>query len=162
MLKIDILPLSGQQISISRRPSSGKTRARRTLNRGLLLWAIWMIACMCWFSRRPNTGFVSSVFAKPTAEKEQSMVSRLPVIDDAGEVGDLSHVDAAALKPFSSLPESLQSKLRAGRPKAEVTKERITIRLSPDVVGAFRATGDGWQTRIDAALREWLRTHKPA
>ncbi|VUZ22921.1 Uncharacterised protein [uncultured Comamonas sp.] len=90
------------------------------------------------------------------------MVSRLPVIDDAGEVGDLSHVDAAALKPFSSLPESLQSKLRAGRPKAEVTKERITIRLSPDVVGAFRATGDGWQTRIDAALREWLRTHKPA
>ena len=90
------------------------------------------------------------------------MVSRLPVIDDAGEVGDLSHVDAAAFKPFSSLPEPLQSKLRAGRPKAEVTKERITIRLSPDVVGAFRATGDGWQTRIDAALREWLRTHKPA
>ena len=35
-------------------------------------------------------------------------------------------------------------------------KERITIRLSHDVVEQFRATGDGWQTRIDTALQEWL------
>ena len=60
--------------------------------------------------------------------------------------------------PLSGLPLPLQNRLR-GRPKAEVTKERITIRLSPDVVGAFRATGAGWQTRIDAALRDWLQTH---
>ncbi len=60
-----------------------------------------------------------------------------------------------------SLPDSLQAKLR-GRPKAAVTKERITIRLSPDVVSTFRATGDGWQTRMDAALRDWLKTHSPA
>lgn len=89
------------------------------------------------------------------------MVSRLPVIDAAGEVGDLSEIDPVLFKPFSALPESLQAKLR-GRPKAAVTKERITIRLSPDVVQSFRATGDGWQTRVDAALREWLKTHSPA
>lgn len=46
-----------------------------------------------------------------------------------------------------------------GRPKAEVTKERITIRLSPDVVAQFRATGSGWQTRLDKALQEYLQTH---
>ena len=46
-----------------------------------------------------------------------------------------------------------------GRPPAEVVKDRITIRLSPDVTAAFRASGDGWQTRIDAALKDWLRTH---
>ena len=63
--------------------------------------------------------------------------------------------------PFSGLPASLQAKLR-GRPKAAVTKERITIRLSPDVVQPFRATGVGWQTRIDAALRDWLKKHSPA
>jgi len=51
---------------------------------------------------------------------------------------------------------------RVGRPRAPVTKERITIRLSPDVVQTFRATGDGWQTRVDAALRDWLKTHSPA
>ncbi|GHT94101.1 hypothetical protein AGMMS49545_14870 [Betaproteobacteria bacterium] len=57
--------------------------------------------------------------------------------------------------------DALQAKLR-GRPKATVTKERITIRLSPDVLGAFRASGNGWQTRVDGALREWLTTHSPA
>lgn len=48
-----------------------------------------------------------------------------------------------------------------GRPHAEVVKDRITIRLSPDVTAAFRASGEGWQTRIDAALKDWLRTHSP-
>ncbi|MGE8678467.1 MAG: BrnA antitoxin family protein [Achromobacter marplatensis] len=50
---------------------------------------------------------------------------------------------------------------KMGRPKAEVTKERITIRLSPDVLERFRATGSGWQTKVDAALRDWLKTHAP-
>jgi uncharacterized protein (DUF4415 family) len=38
-------------------------------------------------------------------------------------------------------------------------KVSTTIRLSPDVVQAFKADGAGWQTRIDAALKDWLRTH---
>lgn len=66
---------------------------------------------------------------------------------------------------LGDLPVPLQAKLRAelrGRPKATVTKERITIRLSPEGVGAFRATGDGWQTRIATAWREWLKTHRAA
>ena len=49
-----------------------------------------------------------------------------------------------------------------GRPRAAVTKERITIRLSRDVVETFRASGDGWQTRVDTALKDWLKTHTPA
>ena len=52
--------------------------------------------------------------------------------------------------------------VRVGRPFAAVTKERITIRLSREVVDQFRASGDGWQTRIDLALKEWLKTHSPA
>lgn len=61
---------------------------------------------------------------------------------------------------FSELPESLQMKLRAigrGRPKAAVIKERITIRLSREVVESFRATGPGWQSRMDDALKEWIK-----
>jgi uncharacterized protein (DUF4415 family) len=45
--------------------------------------------------------------------------------------------------------------------KAMLKPRGITIRLSPDVTAAFRASGDGWQTRIDAALKDWLRTHSP-
>ena len=63
--------------------------------------------------------------------------------------------------PISGLPNSLQAKLR-GRPKAAVTKERISIRLSPEVVERFRASGDIWQTRVDTALKNWLKSHSPA
>jgi uncharacterized protein (DUF4415 family) len=37
-------------------------------------------------------------------------------------------------------------------------KVSTTIRLSSEVVEAFKAGGDGWQTRIDAALKDWLRS----
>ena len=58
-------------------------------------------------------------------------------------------------------PEFAQPK-RVGRPRAAVIKERIAIRLSRDVVEHLRASGDGRQTWVDAALREWLKTHSPA
>lgn len=74
-------------------------------------------------------------------------------------------ITAAAMSDPDCMPytdeewEKVRPLLRVGRPKAEVTKERITIRLSHDVVTQFRASGTGWQTRIDAALREYLATH---
>ncbi len=55
--------------------------------------------------------------------------------------------------------EKVKPTVRMGRPPAEVTKERITIRLSHDVVSQFRATGAGWQTRMDAALRQFIEEH---
>lgn len=76
-------------------------------------------------------------------------------------------ITAAAMSDPDAIPfsdeewESAKPLVRVGRPPAAVTKERITIRLSPEVVGRFRATGDGWQTRIDEALKDWLKTHSP-
>ena len=48
---------------------------------------------------------------------------------------------------------------KPGRPKAEKTKVPIAIRLSPEVVAYFKDTGAGWQSRIDAALHEWMSEH---
>jgi len=36
------------------------------------------------------------------------------------------------------------------------------IRLDADVLEAFRATGKGWQTRMNNALKDWLKGHSPA
>lgn len=47
-----------------------------------------------------------------------------------------------------------------GRPRAEHPKERINIRLSHEVIEHFKATGDGWQTRIDSALRQFITEHQ--
>jgi uncharacterized protein (DUF4415 family) len=48
-----------------------------------------------------------------------------------------------------------------GKQKAP-TKVAVTLRYSPEVIDAFRATGKGWQTRMDEALKEWLREHSAA
>jgi uncharacterized protein (DUF4415 family) len=39
----------------------------------------------------------------------------------------------------------------------ETRKEPVSIRLSPDVLRHFRDGGAGWQTRIDEALRDWIK-----
>ncbi len=57
---------------------------------------------------------------------------------------------------LDALPASLQAKLR-GRPKAIVTKEPVKIRLDADVLLALRASGDGWQTRINDSIRASLQ-----
>jgi uncharacterized protein (DUF4415 family) len=44
-----------------------------------------------------------------------------------------------------------------GRPKAEVTKEKISVRLDPDVLARLRESGPAWQSRINAVLRKALR-----
>ena len=44
-----------------------------------------------------------------------------------------------------------------GRPKSATTKEPVKLRLDADVLAALRATGDGWQTRINDTLRASLR-----
>ena len=86
-----------------------------------------------------------------------------PLIDAQGQVRELSMADMRAMQPAASaLPASLQAKLRTRGPQKAPTKERITIRLSPEVVQPFRDTGDGWQSRLDAALKDWLKSHTPA
>jgi len=43
-----------------------------------------------------------------------------------------------------------------GRPPSENPKKQVTLRLDPDVIEKFRATGKGWQSRINAELRKAL------
>lgn len=43
--------------------------------------------------------------------------------------------------------------IRRGRPPLENPKQAVKLRLDADVLEAYRATGDGWQTRINADLR---------
>jgi len=59
------------------------------------------------------------------------------------------------------LPGKALKTLRpVGRPKAEKTKEPVSIRLSSDVTNYFRSFGKGWQTRIDQVLKDYVSTHK--
>jgi len=77
--------------------------------------------------------------------------------------------DAATTKAAMLDPDSVpytdeewataQPKRLRGRPMGEVRKEPISIRLDSRVLNAFKATGDGWQTRMNDALTEWAGQH---
>ena len=85
------------------------------------------------------------------------------LIDDDNP--EWTDADFARARPAAEvLPElfgnAAQSMLKPrGRPTAAVVKERITIRFDADVLAALRATGKGWQTRVNDAMREWVRSH---
>jgi uncharacterized protein (DUF4415 family) len=84
------------------------------------------------------------------------------LVDPRGEVREITSADLKRFRPArEALPASLRKKAGMRGPQKAPTKERITIRLSPEVVQRFRATGDGWQRRLDAALQDWLKSHEP-
>ena len=86
-----------------------------------------------------------------------------PLTDIEGEVRELTTADIERFQNAKqALPGTLLKKLNVRGPQKTPTKERITIRLSPEVVQRFRDTGDGWQSRVDTALKDWLKSHKAA
>ncbi|WP_439327706.1 BrnA antitoxin family protein [Lonepinella sp. BR2357] len=64
----------------------------------------------------------------------------------------------ASAKQVNELPLSLQKKL-IGRPRLVSPKKSITIRLDENILQHFKATGNGWQTRMNNALQEWIASH---
>ena len=74
-------------------------------------------------------------------------------------------ITAAALADPDAVPftdaewEQAKPLVRRGRPLGSGTKTQVTLRLDVEVVEKFRASGDGWQTRINEALKSWVRTH---
>lgn len=69
----------------------------------------------------------------------------------------LTEEEMKQARPFKdAFPEIAAKMERAirGRPKAEQTKTPVTIRLDPDIVDHYKATGKGWQSRMNDDLRK--------
>ena len=84
------------------------------------------------------------------------MKKRKPLTDKDGEVRELTAEDFAAMRPTAEvLPELVALWRKRGErgPQKAPTKQQVTLRLDRDVVERFRATGEGWQRRINEALR---------
>jgi uncharacterized protein (DUF4415 family) len=86
---------------------------------------------------------------------------------------DLRKVDAHVVAPheYEEAPELTDEQLakavlsiggkRRGRPLSERPKRAGKLRLDADVINAYRATGQGWQTRINADLRRARKLDAP-
>ena len=73
---------------------------------------------------------------------------------------DLARVDAHVVKPaeYKDLPELSDDMFsravvkKGGRPKSASPRQLISLRLPPEVVAQWRASGPGWQTRMAECL----------
>ncbi|MDX8414132.1 MAG: BrnA antitoxin family protein [Mariprofundales bacterium] len=85
---------------------------------------------------------------------------RIADTTDWNAIDHLTDHDIAAAVARDSDAAPLDSNglrmVKRGRPRADNPKQAISIRLSPEVVTYFRATGKGWQTRIDAVLKDFV------
>ncbi|MCP4384212.1 MAG: BrnA antitoxin family protein [Hyphomicrobiales bacterium] len=64
--------------------------------------------------------------------------------------------DLANARPFAEAMPELADKMRrnlGGRPRLDNPKRAVSIRLDADVIDKFKATGPGWQTRINKILK---------
>ena len=86
------------------------------------------------------------------------IVSKLALRRTLGS--DLKRVDSHVIKPheYKELPELTEDMLaratlrKGGRPKSANQRQMISIRLPPDGIERWKATGPGWQTRMAERL----------
>jgi uncharacterized protein (DUF4415 family) len=84
------------------------------------------------------------VLVVPAAEENRKIVAAAKRDPDAKP---LTSAQLKAMVPLKSL---------RGRPKSENKKLLVSVRYSPEVLTYFKSTGDGWQSRMDGVLREYV------
>lgn len=84
---------------------------------------------------------------------------RKHLIGADGEVRELTKADIARMRPaIEVVPDIVEAWRRSrGRPPKTVTKQQVTLRLSPDVLAFFRRHGRGWQTRVNEVLSRYVK-----
>jgi uncharacterized protein (DUF4415 family) len=94
-----------------------------------------------------------------------SKVSKRPSIamptlkeDRAITAAAKSDPDARPLTP-KQLKSMVPLRALRGRPKSGSAKQLVSVRYSPEVLAYFKSTGEGWQSRMDGVLREYVSRH---
>ena len=94
-----------------------------------------------------------------------SKISKRPMVAMPTAAEDKAITAAAKADPDAQplTPKQLQAmvplKSVRGRPKLESKKLLVSVRYSPEVVAYFRSTGEGWQSRMDGVLQQYVARH---
>jgi uncharacterized protein (DUF4415 family) len=85
---------------------------------------------------------------------------KMPTLEEDQLITAAAESDPDAL-PLTDEQMSTMVPIRVprGRPKFEHKKQLVSIRYSPEVIDYFRASGAGWQARMDAVLKEYVEVH---
>src|SRR5947207_2381407 len=88
-----------------------------------------------------------SAIAIPTLKEDRAITAAAKADLDAQP---LTSRQLKAMVPLRSL---------RGRPKSDNKKLLVSVRYSPEVIAFFKATGEGWQSRMDRVLRQYVARH---
>jgi uncharacterized protein (DUF4415 family) len=84
----------------------------------------------------------------PSAEENRKIIAAAKQDPDAQP---LTAKQLKAMVPLKSV---------RGRPPLANKKQLVSVRYSPEVLAYFRGTGEGWQARMDVALKEYVEKHR--
>lgn len=87
--------------------------------------------------------------------KRTSIVMPTSKEDGAITAAAKSDPDAQPLTP-KQLNAMIPMRALRGRPKSGRAKQLVSVRYSPEVLEYFKSTGEGWQSRMDNVLREYV------
>ena len=87
--------------------------------------------------------------------------ARMAADPDARELTD---DELAEMRPAREVlpPALFEALTRRGRPKSEYKRVQVTLRVDPDVLETYRASGPGWQTRMNEALASGAKRLSPS
>ena len=65
---------------------------------------------------------------------------------------------------YEAVRKAMAAKRKPGQrgPQVAPTKQLVSVRYSPEVLAFFKASGAGWQSRMDDALKQWVSSHSKA
>ena len=102
------------------------------------------------------------VIELPTPEEDAQINAGIAADPDTFELDDEWFARALPAKEFFSPEAHAQlCAMRQRGPKDKPLKVPTTIRFDADVLTALKASGKGWQTRVNQAVKDWLRTQSP-
>lgn len=98
----------------------------------------------------------------PTPEEEALINAGIAADPDNPE---WTQEDFARARPasefFDAKTYAALCAMRRRGPQVRPLKVPTTIRFDADILAVLKASGRGWQTRVNDAMREWLKTHSP-
>jgi uncharacterized protein (DUF4415 family) len=84
---------------------------------------------------------------------------QVPTLEEDLEITNAANADPDAT-PLTEeqMGQMVPLKALRGRPRLANRKQLVSIRYSPEVLDYFRSSGAGWQSRMDAVLREYVES----
>lgn len=80
----------------------------------------------------------------PTSQEDKAITAAAQADPDAQP---LTPAQLKAMVPLRTL---------RGRPKSVSPKQLVSVRYSQEVLAYFKSTGEGWQSRMDGVLRDYV------